>query len=169
MYKNFTLTESEKEQILKQHKKHGYKKPLNEQSNDDSTQDMSNDVEPNIDGDNQDTQESNVTCVPTQLYVGGRVGNVMTTLDFECGLGDDDKMIVVTVYHHSSNNSIEVNDDNTYSNTDASEEMLKTCVRKFKKYFLDNGTSSTHIAVLIDIKVGEDGDLIFTNKTVDIE
>lgn len=30
MYKNFTLTESEKEQILKQHKSHGYKKPLNE-------------------------------------------------------------------------------------------------------------------------------------------
>ena len=31
MYKNFSLTESEKAQILKQHKKHGYKKPLNEQ------------------------------------------------------------------------------------------------------------------------------------------
>ena len=30
MYKNFTLTESEKAQILKQHKNHGYKKPLNE-------------------------------------------------------------------------------------------------------------------------------------------
>jgi hypothetical protein len=31
MYKNFTLTESEKEQILNMHKEHGYKKPLNEQ------------------------------------------------------------------------------------------------------------------------------------------
>lgn len=31
MYKNFTLTESEKEDILNQHNKHGYKKPLNEQ------------------------------------------------------------------------------------------------------------------------------------------
>jgi hypothetical protein len=31
MYKNFTLTESEREQILNQHKKHGYKKLLNEQ------------------------------------------------------------------------------------------------------------------------------------------
>ena len=31
MYKNFNLTESEKEQILKQHQSHGYKKPLNEQ------------------------------------------------------------------------------------------------------------------------------------------
>lgn len=30
MYKNFTLTESEKEQILSMHKEHGYKKPLNE-------------------------------------------------------------------------------------------------------------------------------------------
>ncbi len=31
MYKNFNLTESEREQILKQHQSHGYKKPLNEQ------------------------------------------------------------------------------------------------------------------------------------------
>lgn len=30
MYKNFSLTESEKEQILNMHKNHGYKKPLNE-------------------------------------------------------------------------------------------------------------------------------------------
>ena len=32
MYKNFNLTESEREQILNQHKGYGYKKPLNEQS-----------------------------------------------------------------------------------------------------------------------------------------
>jgi hypothetical protein len=32
MYKNFNLTESEKEQILNMHKDHGYKQPLNEQS-----------------------------------------------------------------------------------------------------------------------------------------
>ena len=30
MYKNFILTESERKEILKQHKNHGYKKPLNE-------------------------------------------------------------------------------------------------------------------------------------------
>jgi hypothetical protein len=30
MYKNFNLTESEKEQILEMHQSHGYKKPLNE-------------------------------------------------------------------------------------------------------------------------------------------
>ena len=30
MYKNFNLTESEKEQILNMHMSHGYKKPLNE-------------------------------------------------------------------------------------------------------------------------------------------
>jgi len=30
MYKNFNLTESEREQILNMHKEHGYKKPLNE-------------------------------------------------------------------------------------------------------------------------------------------
>jgi hypothetical protein len=32
MYKNFNLTESEKEQILNMHKNHGYGQPLNEQS-----------------------------------------------------------------------------------------------------------------------------------------
>jgi hypothetical protein len=32
MYKNFNITESEREQILNQHKEHGYKKSLNEQS-----------------------------------------------------------------------------------------------------------------------------------------
>ena len=31
MYKNFTLTESERESILNQHKEHGYKQPINEQ------------------------------------------------------------------------------------------------------------------------------------------
>jgi hypothetical protein len=31
MYKNFNLTESEKEEILNNHKEHGYKKPINEQ------------------------------------------------------------------------------------------------------------------------------------------
>lgn len=35
MYKNFNLTESEKEQILNQHKEHGYRKPLSEQEYDD--------------------------------------------------------------------------------------------------------------------------------------
>lgn len=32
MYKNFSLTESEKEQILNQHREHGYKAPVNEQA-----------------------------------------------------------------------------------------------------------------------------------------
>ena len=32
MYKNFTLTESERKDILNQHNKHGYGKPLNEQT-----------------------------------------------------------------------------------------------------------------------------------------
>lgn len=40
MYKNFNLTESEKEQILKQHQSHGYKKGLNEQSFEDYSSDM---------------------------------------------------------------------------------------------------------------------------------
>ncbi len=33
MYKNFNLTESEREDILNQHSSYGYKQPLNEQSN----------------------------------------------------------------------------------------------------------------------------------------
>jgi hypothetical protein len=32
MYKNFNLTDEERQQIMEQHKSHGYKKPLNEQS-----------------------------------------------------------------------------------------------------------------------------------------
>lgn len=32
MYKNFNLTEEERQQIMEQHKSHGYKKPLSEQS-----------------------------------------------------------------------------------------------------------------------------------------
>lgn len=169
MYKNFTLTESEKEQILKQHKKHGYKRPLNEQSNDDSTQDMSNDVEPNIDGDNQGTQESNVTCVPTQLQVSGRIGNTWTSVDFNCGLGEDGEKIVVTVSHHSLKNSISVDDDNTYSDTDASKEMMETCVRKFRELFLDKGMDSTYISVSLDINVGDDGRLSYGEPYVDVE
>lgn len=43
MYKNFNLTESEREQILKQHKKYGYKNPLNEQYEDESMGDDTND------------------------------------------------------------------------------------------------------------------------------
>jgi hypothetical protein len=39
MYKNFKITEEERQQILESHMSHGYKKPLNEQSDDDSTQD----------------------------------------------------------------------------------------------------------------------------------
>ena len=30
MYKNFKVTEEEKEQIMEMHKSHGYKKPMNE-------------------------------------------------------------------------------------------------------------------------------------------
>jgi protein required for attachment to host cells len=32
MYKNFNLTDKERQQIMEQHKSHGYKKPLNENS-----------------------------------------------------------------------------------------------------------------------------------------
>lgn len=32
MYKNFSLTEQERKEILEMHGKHGYKKPLNEES-----------------------------------------------------------------------------------------------------------------------------------------
>jgi hypothetical protein len=54
MYKNFNLTESEREQILNQHKEHGYKKPLNEQSYvDDMGMDGDDDLYPTFDGDNQ--------------------------------------------------------------------------------------------------------------------
>jgi len=41
MYKNFNLTESEREQILSMHKEHGYKKPLNEETNQGTNPDVS--------------------------------------------------------------------------------------------------------------------------------
>lgn len=47
MYKNFNLTESEREQILNQHKEHGYKKSLNEQSVEDYSSDMGNETQSN--------------------------------------------------------------------------------------------------------------------------
>jgi hypothetical protein len=47
MYKNFNLTESEKEQILKQHQSQGYKKSLNEQYEDEFSSDMGNEMESN--------------------------------------------------------------------------------------------------------------------------
>lgn len=37
MYKNFTLTDEERKEILEQHASHGYKKPLNEQTTVDMT------------------------------------------------------------------------------------------------------------------------------------
>ena len=46
MYKNFNLTESEKEEILNKHKSFGYKKPLTEQFNDGEEMD-----EPDTDGE----------------------------------------------------------------------------------------------------------------------
>jgi hypothetical protein len=52
MYKNFNLTESEREQILNMHKTHGYKKPLNEQSySDDMEMEDDNELHPTFDGD----------------------------------------------------------------------------------------------------------------------
>jgi hypothetical protein len=73
MYKNFNLTESEKEQILKQHQSHGYKKGLNEQSFEDYSTDMESETKSNdinlqeqllfivehLDGSH--TEDSNVT------------------------------------------------------------------------------------------------------------
>jgi hypothetical protein len=50
MYKNFYLTESERERILGMHKEHGYKKPLNEQSYSDDIE-TDDDLHPSFDGD----------------------------------------------------------------------------------------------------------------------
>jgi hypothetical protein len=52
MYKNFYLTESERERILGMHKEHGYKKPLNEQSYSDDIE-TDDDLHPSFDGDNK--------------------------------------------------------------------------------------------------------------------
>lgn len=165
MYKNFKITEEERQQILESHMSHGYKKPLNEQSNDDSTQEVPNDVE----NDNKDTPESNITCNPTLFYLGGNVGNIMTTLDFDCGLGEDGDQIIVTVYHHSRDNSIEVNDDNSYSGTEASEEIKKLCVEKFNELLVGIGYDYPYINVITDVSIKDGGKLTFHNPKIDIE
>lgn len=64
MYKNFNLTESEREQILKQHKKYGYKNPLNEQSEEGM------DINPaNNDGSEEDMRSSNGLIVEDHIYI----------------------------------------------------------------------------------------------------
>jgi len=49
MYKNFNLTDEERQQIMEQHKSHGYRKPINEQG---GPIDPSS-YETNINGDNK--------------------------------------------------------------------------------------------------------------------
>lgn len=44
MYKNFNLTEEEKKQIMKMHKSHGYKKPINEEEEYEDEESESNEM-----------------------------------------------------------------------------------------------------------------------------
>ncbi len=87
MYKNFYLTESEKEQILKQHKSHGYKKPLNEQSygDDEEMTDDSN-LYPTYDGENNfigmnEPSEMDVQTNPNEINLREQMLFIVKNLD----------------------------------------------------------------------------------------
>lgn len=79
MYKNFKITEEEKQQILESHKKHGYKKPLNEQYEDESMGDDTND------GSEQDMTPSNGLVVEDHIYIPVESFTVYVTYKEEDG------------------------------------------------------------------------------------
>jgi hypothetical protein len=62
MYKNFNITEEERKQIMEMHQTHGYKKPLNEQYEDESMGDDTND------GSGQDLEAEDIIYIPIRKF-----------------------------------------------------------------------------------------------------
>ena len=112
MYKNFNLTESEKEEILNKHKAHGYKKPLNEEEDDD------------------ELGTGGVMCRPISGYfhMGPNGGYFNVDFAFDPDAGNE---MVASCYIHTPNNNIEVNDDNSY--VDLDDELLEIAKQEFIK------------------------------------
>jgi hypothetical protein len=84
MYKNFNLTEEEKKQIMKMHKSHGYKKPINEEEEYDGQESESDEI--SIDplvffNLNKfkvalNTNEDDETMIEISLDEDGYIGNI---------------------------------------------------------------------------------------------
>ena len=66
MYKNFNLTDEERQQIMEQHKSHGYKKPLSEQSQLQSMKD------PNFFNKIKSKRHDNVENEPVTKFSGNK-------------------------------------------------------------------------------------------------
>ena len=114
MYKNFNLTESEKEEILNKHKAHGYKKPLNEEE------------------DNDEMGTGGVMCRPISGYfaMNGSGGYFNIDFAFDSDAGNE---MIASCYYDAPEGDIEVNDDNSYVDLDpelleiAKQEFIKLC------------------------------------------
>jgi hypothetical protein len=113
MYKNFNLTESEKEEILNKHKAHGYKKPLNEEEDD-------------------ELGTGGMMCRPISGYfaMNGSGGYFSVDFAFDSDAGNE---MVASCNINTPGGEIEVTDDNSYVDLDpelleiAKQEFIKLC------------------------------------------
>lgn len=113
MYKNFNLTESEKEEILNKHKAHGYKKPLKEEEDD-------------------ELGTGGIMCRPISGYfaMNGSGGYFSVDFAFDSDAGNE---MVASCNISTPEGDIEVNDDNSYVDLDpelleiAKQEFIKLC------------------------------------------
>ena len=113
MYKNFNLTESEKEEILNKHKAHGYKKPLNEEEE-----------------DNDELGTGGMMCRPNGGYfaMGPNGGYFSIDFAFDSDYGNE---MIATCNINLPSGKIEVNDDNSY--VDLDQELLEIAKQEFIK------------------------------------
>ena len=113
MYKNFNLTESEKEEILNKHKAHGYKKPLKEEEDD-------------------ELGTGGIMCRPISGYfaMNGSGGYFSVDFAFDSDAGNE---MIASCAINTPGGEIEVTDDNSYVDLDpelleiAKQEFIKLC------------------------------------------
>jgi hypothetical protein len=113
MYKNFNLTESEKEEILNKHKAHGYKKPLKEEEDD-------------------ELGTGGIMCRPISGYfsMSGNGGYFSVDFAFDSDAGNE---MIASCHINTPEGNIEVTDDNSYVDLDpelleiAKQEFIKLC------------------------------------------
>lgn len=113
MYKNFNLTESEKEEILNKHKAHGYKKPLKEEEDD-------------------ELGTGGIMCRPIGGYFSMNSSGGYFSVDFAFD-SDGGNEMVASCNISTPEGNIEVTDDNSYVDLDpelleiAKQEFIKLC------------------------------------------
>ena len=118
MYKNFNLTESEREEILNSHKEHGYKQPLNEQKSDRMVSD-----------DNMDAGNLEIThagCYPQHWVVDVNLSN---------DNGEEDSTTVHVMTSGDEVVSVTCDDDDNLHSSISSEQA-----EEFVKQKIADGT-----------------------------